>query len=268
MLELFYEYSNAGKIKQALLVGQNYVNQNAGDKQIFEVYFDYLLSLAKDGEIGRAQSFLHQSAAALTFFAENVKMEKEVVEFIMKKEEELNEVSDFLLEREQELKREKIKNEVIYNDDALSLLKQLLEKITKCENEYDFNVLVNDLGRIDQSINRERLSSSQEKKYVELTKKTSEVVSARMSYFDRIKNRDYNIKAIEAYEKVFNMFKSGEVVANHKDALKSLFVFDTSRLSNETLVYYNHVYNYILGKLSDEDKFIMTKYAIMCEKKR
>lgn len=268
MLELFYEYSNAGKIKQALLVGQNIVNKNAGDKDIFEAYFDFLLSLVKSQEIESAKTFLHQSTAALAFFSENVKMEKETVEFILKKEEELSKASGYLLEKGQELERDKIKNEVIYNNDTLSLLNQLLEKIVKCENEHDFNIFINDLGRIDQSINRERLSSSQESKYVALTKKASEVVSTKMSYFEKIKNRDYNIKAIEAYESVFNMFKNGKVVADHKETMKSLFTFDTSRLYNETLVYYNHVYNYILGKLSDEDKFIMTKYAIMCEKKR
>lgn len=59
MLELFYEYSNAGKIKQALLVGQNIVNKNAGDKDIFEAYFDFLLSLVKSQEIESAKTFLH-----------------------------------------------------------------------------------------------------------------------------------------------------------------------------------------------------------------
>lgn len=45
-------------------------------------------------------------------------------------------------------------------------------------------------------------------------------------------------------------------------------MFDASRLYNETLVYYNHVYNYILNELSDEEKFTLTKYAVMCERKR
>ena len=63
------------------------------------------------------------------------------------------------------------------------------------------------------------------------------------------------------------MFKNGKVINNHKEVLKGLFVYDASRLYNETLVYYNYVYNYVLGKLSDEDKFLMTKFAIMCERR-
>lgn len=63
------------------------------------------------------------------------------------------------------------------------------------------------------------------------------------------------------------MFKNGKVVGNHKEIIKGLFMFDASRLYNETLVYYNHVYNYILGQLSDEEKFTLTKYAVMSERK-
>ena len=101
-----------------------------------------------------------------------------------------------------------------------------------------------------------------------LTKKSSEVVSVKMASFEKKRNRDYNLKAIESYERIFNMFKNRKVVGDHKEVLKGLFVYDASRLYNETLVYYNHVYNYVLNKLSDEEKFTMTKYAIMCEKMR
>ena len=45
------------------------------------------------------------------------------------------------------------------------------------------------------------------------------------------------------------------------------FVLLKPKFSNETLVYYNHVYNYILGQLSDEEKFTLTKYAVMSERK-
>ena len=140
---------------------------------------------------------------------------------ILSKENELNETVQYQLSLAQDAERERIRNEVTYYNDALSLISKLLEKIVSCENEKDFEVYINDLGKIDQSINRERLSTNQEKTYAELTKKSAEVVSAKMSYFEKRKNRDYNIQAIEAYEKVFNMFKNGKVIGDHKDAIKS-----------------------------------------------
>ncbi len=47
---------------------------------------------------------------------------------------------------------------------------------------------------------------------------------------------------------------------------KKLFVYDTSKLFNETLIYYNHVYNMIFQEVSDELKFLITKWALTTEK--
>lgn len=257
MLKLFYDYCATGKTKRALLVGQNMVSRNPGDRDMFEAYFDCLLFLAREGKGDNINVFIQQAAGLIALFSENAELDNTIIDLIIKKEEELNNVTE-----------KYVRNEVTYHDDALSLLSKLLDKIRKCESEETFERYINDLGQIDQKINRDRLNSNQDCKYTELTKQSSEIVSSKLAYFEKQKNKEYNIQAIEAYEKVFNVFKNGEVVGNHKEILKALFMFDPSRLYNETLVYYNHVYNYILGKLSDDDKFTMTKYAIMCEKKR
>ncbi len=268
MLELFHQYKEAGETKRTLLVGQNMVNRNPDDFACFEAYFGYLLFLAENEDIQTSKSFLQQAAGALAFFSESIDIDEYSVEFIISKENELNQVSELINQRQEEITREAVRQEVMYNNDALELLGQLLEKINNCKNQDDFNTYLNDMGRIDQSINRKRLSTGQEAMYAELTEKISDVVNSKMAYFENAKNREYNIYAIESYEKVFHMFKSGKVAAEHKEILQSLFSFDPSRLYNETLVYYNHVYSYVLDKLSDEEKFTITKFAIMCEKKR
>lgn len=268
MINLFFRYMKSGETKRALLVGQNMVNHNPRDKDCFEAYFDYLISLAQNEDILVAKSFLQQAIGALAFFSESAELDENSVEFVISKQNELDQVTELLSQRQEDINKEVIRQQVIYHNDALALLEQLLEKIKKCESVDDFNTYVTDLGRIDQSINRDGLSKGQENKYLELTQKSSNIVSSKMAYFENIKNREYNISAIEAYEKVFHMFKNGKVVGDHKETLKALFMFDASRLYNETLVYYNHVYNYILGQLSDEEKFTITKYAIMCERKR
>lgn len=268
ILMLFCDYCNKEKTKEALLVGNNMVAHYPENREAFEAYFDYLISLVQKRENDEAKALLQQATNLLAIFSEHVEMNDEVVKLILRKEKKLDDTWSSFHVKEETEKREKIREEVIYHNDALALLEQTLEKMVQCENENDFNVHISNLGKIDQCINREHLSSTQEKRYVELTKKSSEIVSSKMKYFEKIRNRDYNIKAIEAYEKVFHMFKNGKVIEEHKETLKSLFVFDASRLYNETLVYYNYVYNYVLNKLSDNDKFLMTKYAIMCEKER
>lgn len=268
MLDLFFRYKKSGETKRALLVGQSMVNHNPVNKDYFEAYFDYLISFAQNDNILVAKSFLQQATGVLAFFSERIVIDESIVEFIMNKENELNRVAEILNKRQEEIDSEAIRQEVIYHNDALELLEQLLEKIETCEKLVDFNKYVDNLSKVDQSIKRDRLSERQEKKYVELTQKSSNVVNSKLTYFENIKNREYNISAIEAYNKVFNMFKNGKIVIDHKESIKALFMFDTSKLYNETLVYYNHVYNYVLSKLNDEEKFTLTKYAIMCEKKR
>ena len=195
-------------------------------------------------------------------------MDENVIAFLIDKEEELDQAFERLNQRQEEHNREAVRQEVTYHNDALALLEQLLHKIEKCESQVDFNSYVNNLGKIDQSIHRDRLSSRQENKYLELTERSSHIVSEKIAYFEKIKNREYNIRALEAYEKVFRMFKNGQVIDDHKETIKALFMFDASKLYNETLVYYNHVYNYILSQLGDEDKFTITKYAVICEKEK
>lgn len=267
MKQLFYNYCNSNKVKQALLVGENIFKRNPENQETFESYFDYLLELVKVSELENAKTLFQQAANVLTLFSENVDINENTVDLILNREQKLKNVYSLLIERENEQKKIKIREQLVYQNDALDLLEQLLDKIDKCSDEKEFNKFINDLGKIDKTINKESLSSTQERKYVYLTKKSSEIVSLKMKYFEKIKERDYNLKAIESYESVFNMFKNGKVINNHKEVLKGLFVYDASRLYNETLVYYNYVYNYVLGKLSDEDKFLMTKFAIMCERR-
>lgn len=45
-----------------------------------------------------------------------------------------------------------------------------------------------------------------------------------------------------------------------------LFSYDASKLFNETLIYYNHVYSFIFNKLDDNGKFRLTQISIDSEK--
>lgn len=85
-------------------------------------------------------------------------------------------------------------------------------------------------------------------------------------------NIAYNKKAAEAYDKAFKLFKGNE--SNYKNQTQlfnlvssTLFAYDAAKLFNETLIYYNHVYSYVFGKLDDDGKFALTRFSIECERK-
>ena len=269
MLELFENYKNKGQTKQALLVAQNLLNKNPNDTDIFVSFFDYLLNLAEENDtIQLANTFLNQASGVLEFFSENTEIDKDVVELILAKEESLNRVLNRIAEKKNELTKESLKNLVIYHNDSLDLIEKLLNKIEACKKQEEFEKYLDDIHKIDEKIKKDDLTKKQLFRYEELTRKTSSLVSQKLSFFENLRNREYNMQAITAYEKVFNMFKNGKVTEGHKEILELLFSFDPSRLFNETLVYYNHVYNYILGQLSDDEKFLMTKYAIMADRRK
>ena len=267
MKELFFQYKENGKISEALIVGQNMFNKFPGEKDYFEPYFNLLVELASKGEIDERNSFLQQAMTAVALFSERTELTEEVIEYIQKNEALLEDAYNKIETDSNNEKREFVKEKIQFNDEALSLVEKLLSQLNIANSNDEFEKIIQKLGAVDSSIDKEYLTERQLTKYSELTKSSSGLVSEKMKFFENERNREYNLKAIEAYEKVFNMFKNNEVADSHKEVIKGLFSFDASRLYNETLVYYNHVYNYILNKLSDEDKFTLTKYAILSEKR-
>ena len=242
-------------------------NKSPGDRECFEPYFLLLAELASEGETDQRSSFLQQAMAAIAAFSESTDLTKEAVEYIREKEALMEDTYNKIEAEKERLKRGFIKEKIQFNDDALSLIEKLLSQLNSVNSDGEFEKIIKKLGDVDSSIDKEYLSERQLTKYSELTRTSSSLVSGKMAFFENERNKEYNLKAIEAYEKVFNMFKDNEILDSHKEIIKNLFVFDASRLYNETLVYYNHVYNYILSKLSDDDKFLLTKYAILSEKR-
>ena len=86
------------------------------------------------------------------------------------------------------------------------------------------------------------------------------------------KNVAYNKQAADSFAKAFNQFRNNESKYKNQTQLFSLvsttlFAYDASRLFNETLIYYNHVYSYIFSKLDDDGKLALTRFSIECERK-
>ena len=107
MKQLFYNYCNSNKVKQALLVGENIFKRNPENQETFESYFDYLLELVKVSELEDAKTLFQQAANVLTLFSENVDINENTVDLILNREQKLKNVYSLLIERENEQKRQK-----------------------------------------------------------------------------------------------------------------------------------------------------------------
>lgn len=268
MLQLFNSYVEKGKIYEALLVGQNLAYKNC-NKDNFEAYWNLLIKLANETEdFIMASKYLDQANAVLAFFAENVTISQEYVDYLIEKRHEFDQTNLKLTEKLKCKEEEIINSKVKYNDDSLALIEKLAESLLSVSSESEFEKKIEQIRQIDINIEKDYLTQDQKNKYEKLTTKCSQYVAKKTSEFEHIKNIEYNNAAVEAYERAYNFIKTGNGFDAHQDIIKNVFSFDASRLFSETIIYYNHVYSYIFGKLSDEEKLMFTKVAINLQKKR
>ena len=269
MLALFEKYLLQGMVSEALMTGQNLFHKHSGDKEIFEKYFDLLLALAgdRDRAVEERRGYLRQAVAVLAFFSENAEFDENIVSYITGRRDQLDCTAECINSDEVELHRAVIKRKIEENDHNIAGVCELIRKLESASNTAEFDKAIKQIGQADAMFEKDYFTERQQDHSDVLTKKCSEIVDKKTRAFERKRNAEYNVKAIEAYEKIFTLFKENKIPENHLDIVKGLFAFDASRLQNETLVYYNYIYSYILGKLDDKGKFALTKYAIMSEKK-
>jgi len=272
MNALFLEYKNQGKFTKALLVGRNMVNKNPGDEECMTAYVDLLLSLADTlPSLQERKTFLGQASVTLSFYEENAELDEIILDNIEAYRERIGAIATEIDAEENKKYQEELYNSEKENENMIKQLFSIKQKLMNAKNSVDFNQLLKEISLVDAKIEHEYLTEQQKLYYDQLSKESTDIISAKMREFEHNSNIEYNKNAVEAYRQAFNEFKREENKYKNYTQLqnlvsKTLFAFDASRLFNETLIYYNHVYSYIFGKLSDERRFDITKLSIECER--
>lgn len=273
MLKLFNSYKEAEKISEALMVGRNAFNRNPDNAEIFDAYYSYLCRLAETlPSFSDRSHFAEQAGVALAFYTENAILTETVVSDIMKYQSRLDTIYSELAKLRQE-KADKENEEIKrHNTECLKKLYELKDKLHEVSAQTDFDSLLAQIGQIDAEIVKDSFTSEQSAAYDALTKAHTDLISAKMRELEYKENVAYNKQAAEAFAKAFNLFRSNEGKYKNQTQLFSLvsatlFSYDASRLFNETLIYYNHVYSYIFSKLDDDGKLALTRFSVECERK-
>ena len=267
MLQLFDKYAREGKVFEALVIGQNIVNKYC-DIQSAIKYIDYLIKLSDESNLlSQKLSYINRADTVLEYFSENAQLNESAVVFIKEYkgiiESRRSLVSEQIQAEENAVRVSKEK----YNSEALALIERLANNIATATNEATLNRILDNIKKVDGSIETAYLTAEQSKEYERLTNKCSDAVTKKINDLEEEKNRDYNIRAVEAFDKAFRLFKNAETSNNMDKIITEFLSFDASRLTTETMIYYNHVYSFIFSKLSDEEKFAFTKKAILLQKR-
>ena len=274
MLTLFHSYKDAGKISEALLVGRNAFNRAPGDPEIFEAYFSYLCTLAETlPSLADKSRFAEQADVALAFYTENAALTEAVVSGLMAYQSRLDEIFRDINERKQAAADAERREAERHNTECLKKLYPLKEKLRTTSARPEFDAIMAELSQIDAEICEEDFTPEQRDTYCALTKEYQDLTGAKMRELEYKENVAYNKQAAAAFEEAFNRFRGNEGKYQNQAQLFSLvsatlFAYDASRLFNETLIYYNHVYSYIFSKLDDRGKFALTRFSIECERKQ
>ena len=272
MISLFNEYKNTGRITEALMIGRNMVNKSPDNLEYIDTYTDLLFSLAeKLPSINERKIFIDQLNVAITFFEENTKLTKDIINRIMLYREHLNKIILEIERLENKIIKEELAEIEIKNTKNIEELYKIRENFKSIKTQEEFDIILEKIATIDLNINHDYMTSEQKKHYNQLNKECTENISAKIRELEYIKNIEYNKNAVNAYNIAFQKFKIDENKYKNQTQLfqlvsSTLFAYEASRLFNETLIFYSHVYSFIFGKLDDEGKFLLTKYSIEWQK--
>ena len=273
MLTLFNSYKDAGKISEALLVGRNAFNRNPGNAEIFDVYYSYLCTLAETlPSFADRSHFADQASVVLAFYTENAVLTESVVADIMKCQSRLDTIRIEIGSVEQAKADREQKEIEHHNAVCLKKLYALKDKLQAASTQADFDAVLAQIGQVDTEIIKNGFTQEQSDTYDALTKDHTDLISSKMRELEYKKNTAYNKQAADSFAKAFSQFRNNESKYKNQTQLFSLvsttlFAYDASRLFNETLIYYNHVYSYIFSKLDDDGKLALTRFSIECERK-
>lgn len=269
MISKMKGYAAEGKFREALIIGQNLFARNSGDPEVFKAYVSVLEDGMKaEGTSDGKTRYFQQISSALAAFSETVDMDDSMIRFVMSQEDRLGQMFDGIRQLQAQEEREFVKAKILANDGILAKLKDAMEKAGAAPDKPSFDAALRQIQQYDEALDKSYLVDRQKASYESMTQQCSKIVDAKLRAFQRKEDIAYNDQALAAYERAFQLFKTGKVPNDHKDIINGLFGFDAGRLFNETLTYYNHVYAYILSKLDDDGKLRLTKAAIHSEMRR
>lgn len=267
-LELFNKFYEKNDIINADLILKNIFNKNITDIDVFNKYFEFKINVSSwDIDIPTRKIFLSEAEKALIYFSENVDLTEEIINKLEIYRSCLCSVKQQILDIERELYEKQLQERTEINLNELNSIVELRGKLKGKINKEEFDSILHELKSIESRFQVELLNEKQYKLYEELTKDITELVTSGIIEFERKELIKYNKKAIESYKLVYTNFTKDE--KKYKDISQlqmlcstSLFGYDTSKLFNETNIYYNQIYTYILSKLSDDLKYELTKLAV------
>ena len=274
MSELVERLKNNGNIFDAYLVMKNYLSKDMANKEVFKEYIDLAMEIVSYNILYEERlEYLQDANTALEMFSESVEMDEDSLILIKDTRSGINKAYTEIINSQSEYNEKKKREIQEANNKLMKELNNLYSELVISKSQEGFDEILSKVSDIDSKVNKEELSSTQQKSYEKLTKSFSQAISSKNKELNKLSLIEYNKKAIRSLDEVFKIFTNDEKKKMYKSesTLKNLmvskfFVYDTSKLFNESLVFYNHVYSLVFQAVDNNLKYKLTEWAVNTSK--
>lgn len=242
---LFLELQKSNPIK-AQIVGRNLFLKSPSDSSSYELYSDFCLNYVngENNDLSFRHFLLQEVKEATSLFCDQCEITKDNLNLIDRISERYV-LGGSLLERNERS---------FYIAQNKNLLDTLKDQITR-EFSKSPDSALKEITQLDEKLEKDLFTDSQEKEYKELTDLLSEKVKKNMELKDRKANQD----ALHCYKKAFDLFNSDNKYKKEQESLAVLGTYlnkyEVQKLSSSVQLYYNYVVSFIFSKLDDDMKY-------------
>lgn len=268
MTDLITKLKSEGNFIDAYLVAKNVLSRNIGNIAAFNEFIEITLEIAEyDIVFDERKQYVSDANTALAMFAESVEMDEDVISLIKETRVKINKVTQEILTAEQEYIDGINRKTQDENTEHLNKLVQIYNEIKATKTQKEFDVALGHVSEVEALLNKNAFSAEQEATYDKLTQQYSQAISSQMEIINKNELLAYNKRAVACFNDVFTAFKKEPSKYKDESTLKALmttkfFAFDSSKLLNESLIFYNHVYSLVFQETTDALKYKLTEWAL------
>ena len=272
MSELVKKLQEEGRFTDAYIVAKNALSKDIGNADLFQNFIDMALEIAMyDIIFDERKQYVSDANSALALFAENVDMSEAALAMIKQAKARVTETFLAVCQEEEVYFAQQAGSVREKNTELLNQLVDIYNRIKSAKDQSQFEKILSEVSQVEAQLAKEVFSADQQTSYEMLSKSFSQAISEKMEELNRNELLDYNKRAVSCFNDVLQAFKRDSAKYKNEGNLKALmtskfFVFDSSKLFNETLVFYNHVYSVVFQDVNDTLKFKLTEWALRTDK--
>lgn len=269
----FEKAFESNDLKRAKTIIVNLLNDNPKNLKYLNGYVDLLEKIFEELDVMQMEKSINYFSQAENKFLTYGFLTKKKLEEINSLEARINCLKEiFYLKRtkvEEEIKSSSKKS----NDEILVFLEAELNKLDDVIDEKDFDSILDKVKKAEKKLNVDSLEDNEKELYNSLIDKYASKIAIRTQEFENKALTIYNSDCLDSLRFLVETFKKNKkkLTKNfstlEKLLAENMFCYDTNKLFQSTLEYYQYCYTYIFVRLTDLEKYQMSKLALTTHKK-